>query len=92
MNRASAPVAAPMSDRLQGIARTKNAAEIPPDKIDRDPDQPREEFEPGALGRLAESIRARASSSPSGCAGMRSGHSTSSSAANADGGPPGWRG
>ena len=59
MNRASAPIATPMPDRLQGIARTKNAAEISLDKIDRDPDQPREEFEPGALARLAESIRVR---------------------------------
>jgi ParB family chromosome partitioning protein len=64
MNRASAPIAAPMPDRLQGIARTKNAAEIPLDKIDRDPDQPREEFEPGALARLAESIRARGQLQP----------------------------
>jgi ParB family transcriptional regulator, chromosome partitioning protein len=64
MHRASAPAAAPMPDRLQGIARSKNAAEIPLDKIDRDPDQPREEFEPGALGRLAESIRARGQLQP----------------------------
>jgi ParB family chromosome partitioning protein len=64
MNRASAPIAAPMPDRLQGIARSKNAAEIPLDKIDRDPDQPREEFEPGALARLAESIRVRGQLQP----------------------------
>jgi ParB family chromosome partitioning protein len=53
-----------MPDRLQGIARSKNAAEIPIDKIDRDPDQPREEFEPGALARLAESIRERGQLQP----------------------------
>jgi ParB family chromosome partitioning protein len=64
MSRASAPLAGPMPDRLQGIARTKNAAEIPLDKIDRDPDQPREEFEPEALARLAESIRARGQLQP----------------------------
>ena len=64
MNRASAPTAAPMPDRLQGIARSKNAAEIPLDKIDRDPEQPREEFEPAALARLAESIRARGQLQP----------------------------
>ena len=64
MNRASAPIAALTPDRLQGIARSKNAAEIPLDKIDRDPDQPREEFEPGALARLAESIRVRGQLQP----------------------------
>ena len=64
MNRASAPTAASVPDRLQGIARSKNAAEIPLDKIDRDPDQPREEFEPGALARLAESIRVRGQLQP----------------------------
>ena len=64
MHRASAPAAAPMPDRLQGIARSKNAAEIPLDKIDRDPDQPREEFDPEALARLAESLRARGQLQP----------------------------
>jgi ParB family chromosome partitioning protein len=53
-----------MPDRLQGIARSRNAAEIPLDRIDRDPDQPREEFEPEALARLAESIRARGQLQP----------------------------
>jgi ParB family chromosome partitioning protein len=64
MNRASAPAIAPVPDRLQGIARAKNAAEIPLDKIDRDPEQPREDFEPGALARLAESIRVRGQLQP----------------------------
>jgi ParB family chromosome partitioning protein len=64
MHRASGPAVAPMPDRLQGIARTKAAAEIPLDKIDRDPGQPREEFEPEALARLAESIRARGQLQP----------------------------
>jgi ParB family chromosome partitioning protein len=64
MNRASAPALAPVPDRLQGIARTKNAAEIPLEKIDRDPEQPREDFEPGALARLAESIRVRGQLQP----------------------------
>ena len=58
------PGRAPMPDRLQGVARSKNAAEIPLDKIDPDPDQPREEFEPEALGRLAESLRARGQLQP----------------------------
>jgi ParB family chromosome partitioning protein len=64
MNRASTPAIAPMPDRLRGIARTPNAAEIPLDKIDRDPGQPREEFEPEGLARLAESIRARGQLQP----------------------------
>lgn len=64
MHRASAPIGGPMPDRLQGIARSRNAAEIPLDKIDRDPDQPREEFEPEALARLAESIRTRGQLQP----------------------------
>jgi ParB family chromosome partitioning protein len=42
---------------LQGIIRSSNAAEIPLSKIVRDPNQPREEFEPEALQRLAESLR-----------------------------------
>jgi ParB family transcriptional regulator, chromosome partitioning protein len=64
MNRASASTAATVPDRLQGIARSKNAAEIPLDKIARDPEQPREEFEPAALARLAESIRERGQLQP----------------------------
>src|SRR4051812_24533269 len=64
MNRASVPPISPVPDRLQGVARTKNAAEIPLEKIDRDPQQPREDFEPGALARLAESIRARGQLQP----------------------------
>jgi ParB family chromosome partitioning protein len=58
MNRASAPAIAPTPDRLKGIARSPNAAEIPIGKIDRDPDQPREEFDPEKLARLASSLRA----------------------------------
>ena len=45
--------------RMEGVARSKAALEIPLSKIERDPDQPREEFEPEALERLAESIRTR---------------------------------
>jgi ParB family chromosome partitioning protein len=56
-------VAAPMTGlnpaRMQGVARSKAAMEIPLEKIERDPSQPREEFEPEALARLAESIKAR---------------------------------
>src|SRR4051794_24543130 len=64
MNGASAATATSMPDRLQGITRAKNAAEIPLDKIGPDTGQPREEFEPAALAHLAESIRARGQLQP----------------------------
>lgn len=61
MNRASTPAA---PDRLAGVSRTRNAAEIPLDRIAPDPDQPREEFEPEALRRLADSLKARGQLQP----------------------------
>jgi ParB family transcriptional regulator, chromosome partitioning protein len=45
--------------RMEGVARSKAALEIPLEKIERDPAQPREEFDKEALARLAESIKAR---------------------------------
>jgi ParB family chromosome partitioning protein len=51
-------------DRMQGITRSKNAAEIPHDRISPDPDQPREEFDPEALSRLAESLKTRGQLQP----------------------------
>jgi ParB family transcriptional regulator, chromosome partitioning protein len=45
--------------RMEGVARSKAALEIPLERIERDPSQPREEFDPEALGRLADSIRSR---------------------------------
>jgi ParB family transcriptional regulator, chromosome partitioning protein len=53
-----------MPDRMKGVSRAKGAMDIPVEKIDRDPDQPREEFEPDALGRLAESMRTRGQLQP----------------------------
>jgi ParB family chromosome partitioning protein len=50
--------------RLQGVAKAKDAAEIPVEKIQPDPDQPREEFDPEALDRLAESLKARGQLQP----------------------------
>ncbi|MDG3008257.1 ParB/RepB/Spo0J family partition protein [Paludisphaera mucosa] len=50
--------------RWQGVAKSKNAVEIPVDKIVPDPDQPREEFEPDALARLAESLKTRGQLQP----------------------------
>ena len=45
--------------RWQGVSKSKSAVEIPLDKIGRDPSQPREEFDPEALQRLADSLKAR---------------------------------
>ena len=49
---------------LQGVAKSKNAVEVPLDKIVPDPDQPREEFDPEALERLADSLKARGQLQP----------------------------
>jgi len=65
MHGTSPPPAAPATPaRLQGIARSKAAAEIPVDRIAADPDQPREEFDEAALERLAESLRTRGQLQP----------------------------
>jgi ParB family chromosome partitioning protein len=53
-----------MPSRWQGVTKSKNAVEIPLDKIVPDPDQPREEFEPESLARLAESLKARGQLQP----------------------------
>ena len=58
MHGASAPVAATARTASRGSPGAKNAAEIPLDKIARDPDQPREEFDEESLARLAESLQA----------------------------------
>ncbi|MBV8266921.1 MAG: ParB/RepB/Spo0J family partition protein [Planctomycetaceae bacterium] len=50
--------------RWQGVTKSKNAVEIPVDKIERDPGQPREEFDEDALNRLAESLKARGQLQP----------------------------
>jgi ParB family chromosome partitioning protein len=60
----AAAAAAPALDRLEGVSRSKSAAEIPLSKIGPDPDQPREEFEPESLARLAESMRGRGQLQP----------------------------
>ena len=65
MHRASAPQPAPTTPaRLQGIARSKDAAEIPLEKIAPDPDQPREEFDEEALTRLSQSLKSRGQLQP----------------------------
>jgi ParB family chromosome partitioning protein len=50
--------------RDQGVTRSKHTVEIPVDRIQPDPDQPREDFEPEALGRLAESLRTKGQLQP----------------------------
>lgn len=50
--------------RLKGVAKSRDAAEIPVDRIMPDPDQPREDFEPEALARLAESLRTKGQLQP----------------------------
>jgi ParB family chromosome partitioning protein len=50
--------------RLRGVSKSKNAAEVPVDRIVPDPDQPREEFDEESLARLAESLRAKGQLQP----------------------------
>lgn len=45
--------------RWQGVAKAKNAIEVPLAKIERDPNQPREQFDEEALERLATSLKRR---------------------------------
>jgi ParB family chromosome partitioning protein len=60
------PSAVPSSApaRWQGVTKSKGAVEIPVEKLHRDPNQPREEFDEASLARLAESIRARGQLQP----------------------------
>ena len=53
-----------MPARWHGVTKSKSAIEVPLDRIVPDPDQPREEFEPEALGRLAESLKSRGQLQP----------------------------
>ncbi len=50
--------------RWQGVSKSRNAAEIPIARIERDPAQPREEFDEESLARLAESLRTRGQLQP----------------------------
>jgi ParB family transcriptional regulator, chromosome partitioning protein len=50
--------------RMQGISKARNTAEIPVGRIVRDPNQPREEFDPDGLKRLAESLKAKGQLQP----------------------------
>jgi ParB family chromosome partitioning protein len=50
--------------RLEGVRGDRSAAWIAVDRIERDPDQPREEFDPEALERLAQSLKTRGQLQP----------------------------
>jgi ParB family transcriptional regulator, chromosome partitioning protein len=50
--------------RFQGVKKSTNTAEIPTERIAPDPDQPREEYDPEALQRLAESLKTRGQLQP----------------------------
>lgn len=56
--------AAAVTDRLQGVVRSRSAMEIPVEKIHRDPNQPREEFDEDALQRLAASLKEKGQLQP----------------------------
>ena len=53
-----------LSPRVQGLARDKRLNKVPTDRIVADPEQPRKEFEPGAIERLAESLKVRGQLQP----------------------------
>jgi ParB family transcriptional regulator, chromosome partitioning protein len=54
------------ASKHDGVTRAKNVCVIPLDKIARDPNQPREEFDPDALRRLADSLKERGQLQPIG--------------------------
>ncbi len=64
MHGASPSPAGQVPERLRGVVRSKNAADVPVDRIGPDPGQPREEFDPEALERLAESLKAKGQLQP----------------------------
>jgi ParB family chromosome partitioning protein len=49
----------PTPAHLVGVVRSKDVSQIAIDRIDRDPAQPREEFDPEGLEHLAQSLRQR---------------------------------
>jgi ParB family chromosome partitioning protein len=51
-------------ERWRGVERSRDMALIPIAKIDRDPNQPRQEFDDEELGRLAESLKIRGQLQP----------------------------
>jgi ParB family transcriptional regulator, chromosome partitioning protein len=61
---ALAPPGAGATNRYHGIGRIKAALEIPLDRVVPDAEQPRKEFDPDALDRLAGSLRDRGQIQP----------------------------
>jgi ParB family chromosome partitioning protein len=53
-----------MPTHLQGLVRRRDVSDIPVDRIERDPNQPREEFEQESLERLAASFKTRGQLQP----------------------------
>jgi ParB family chromosome partitioning protein len=53
-----------MPARLQGTSKSRDALVIPTDRITADPDQPREDFDPDAIARLAQSLKTRGQLQP----------------------------
>jgi ParB family chromosome partitioning protein len=51
-------------ERWRGVERSRDMALVPVAKIDRDPEQPRQEFDEEELARLAESLRIRGQLQP----------------------------
>ena len=72
--------------RLQGVTKSRNSVEIPVDRVQADPDQPREEFDEESLGRLADSLKQRGQLQPIRVRWDEGRGSTSSSAASGGGG------
>jgi ParB family chromosome partitioning protein len=64
LHGAAPPATAQAPPRLQGVVRSRDAVEIPLDRIERDPDQPREEFGVEGLERLARSLETRGQLQP----------------------------
>jgi ParB family chromosome partitioning protein len=64
VEKSDANVASGAPDRWKGVERSRDMAMIPVSKIDRDPNQPRQEFDEEELSRLAESLRIRGQLQP----------------------------
>lgn len=57
-------LAAAPADRHSGLNRIKGAFQLPTDRVMPDPDQPRKEFDPASLDRLATSLKNRGQLQP----------------------------
>jgi ParB family chromosome partitioning protein len=61
-----APAAGPRATpaHLIGVVRSRDVSQIALERIERDPEQPREDFDPDGLDRLAQSLRQRGQLQP----------------------------